>query len=68
MMAFNQRTEPGNTVIDGAPGPSCNLAQTLPLGWRQLDELAPLRLELRGPVVVLDILRKMRYGVDQSVS
>ena len=58
---------PGNTVLDGAPGASCSVGQALPLGWSQLDELAPQRLELGGSVVILDVLRVVRDGVDQPV-
>ena len=57
----------GNTVMDGAPCASCSVGQALPLGWSQLDELAAQRLELGGSVVVLDVLRVVRDGVDQPV-
>ena len=64
---FDQGYDPGNTVIDGAPVPSCSLGQALPVGWSQLDELATQRLELNSLVVVIDVLRVVRDGVDQPV-
>ena len=57
----------GSTVIDSAPDASSSLGQALPLVRSQLDELAPQRLEVGGTVVVLDVLRVMRDGVDQPV-
>ena len=53
--------------MDGAPGASCSVGQAFPIGWSQLDELAPQDLELGGPVIVLDVLRVVRDGVDQPV-
>jgi hypothetical protein len=38
-----------------------------PFAGRQFDQLAAQRFELRRPVVVLDVMREMRDGVDQPI-
>lgn len=65
-MAIQSRRQTRNTVTDGVPDRSGNVGQALPLGRRQLAELAPQRLKLGRPVAVIDILREVCDSVDEA--
>jgi len=47
-------------------GSGC-LHNPFPFRRRQINQLPTQRLELRRPVVVFDVLRKMRDGIDQTI-
>jgi len=48
-------------------GFSGSVGQLLPVAGGELDELAAQRLELGGAVVVLDVLRVVRDGIDEAI-
>src|SRR5690606_29178165 len=58
------REVPPVAVLRGFSG---GVGQLLPVAGGQLDELAAQRLELGGTIVVLDVLREVRNGVDQTI-
>ena len=75
--AARSRTEPG-TFHTGPEDPagvpiltvgkrSGCFDHLLPVGRRKLDQLATQRLELRRTIVVLDVVREVRDGIDDAV-
>jgi hypothetical protein len=65
---FNQGRSPKALPVAVLRGFPCSVGQLLPVAKGQLDELAAQCLELGGTVVVLDVLREVRDGVDQAIA